>query len=323
MPNSSKKNFWSKLKKPFLCLAPMANVTDAAFRNLIADCGKPDVFWTEFVSVAGLLSKGRDKILTDLKFSKKERPIVAQIFGSNPDQMFEAAKLIKMLSFDGLDINMGCPDKAVEKQGAGAALMKNPELALELIKAAKRGVEGLPVSVKTRIGYQKNDYKDWIKKLISVEPAAITVHLRTKKEMSLVSAHWELAGEIGKLFKNSNTLYIANGDVTSRQQALDLAKKYKLDGVMIGRGIFCNPWLFNKKISSADISAKRKIKTLIKHIELYEKLLGKHKPFDLMKKHFKAYIHGFDGARELRNNLYQTKRSNEALKVLRSIMPNL
>src|SRR3989338_10753194 len=125
-------NFWQKLKRPIFCLAPMANVTDCACREIIAKHGKPDIFWTEFVSADGLAHpKAERKLLIDLKFSKKEKPIVAQIFGAKPENIKFASALCKKLGFDGIDINMGCPDRSVEKQGAGAALIKNPKLARE------------------------------------------------------------------------------------------------------------------------------------------------------------------------------------------------
>src|SRR3990167_10400831 len=203
------KNFWSKLvptghlpkkdKQPFFVLAPMANVTDAAFRRLIAKYGKPDVLYTEFVSADGLCSKGKEKLLVDLLYAKKERPIVAQIFGANPEKIYEASALIKKLGFDGLDINMGCPDRTVEKQGAGAALMKNPKLARQIIPAAKDGAKGLPISIKTRIGYNKNEIDTWIRELLSEDIAALTVHLRTRKEMSNVPAHWELMQNVVRI----------------------------------------------------------------------------------------------------------------------------
>src|SRR3989344_5873938 len=220
-------NFWNKLKKPIFCLAPMADVTDCAFRQIIAKYGQPDVFWTEFVSADGLAHpEARKKLLIDLKYSEAEHPIVAQIFGGKPENIKIASALCKELGFDGIDINMGCPDKSVEKQGAGAAMIKTPKLAREVIRAAKEGAPGLPISIKTRIGYNKNEIDTWIRELLSEDIAALTVHLRTRKEMSNVPAHWELmqnvvrirdemslhrrpAGEAGK------TLIFGNGDVMS------------------------------------------------------------------------------------------------------------
>ena len=238
-----KSGFWKKLKKPIMATAPMSNVTDEAFRQMFVKSGKPDVFWSEFVSVEGLLAnKNNKRILADLWFSKKEHPIVAQIFGSKPDQFEKVAKIICKMGFDGIDINMGCPDKSVEKQGAGAALIKNPNLAKEIIRATKKGAKNIPVSVKTRIGYSKNEIKKWIPILLKEDISTLTVHLRTRNEMSKVKAHWELARDIVNL-KNKyspKTLILCNGDISSLKEANEKIKKYKLDGIMIGRGIFGN-----------------------------------------------------------------------------------
>src|SRR3989344_5827961 len=183
--------FWEHLKKPIFVLAPPANVTDTVFRRHILRYSKPDVFWTEFVSADGLCHpKGREALLRDLWYTEEERPIVAQLFTGHPEKMYEAAKLCAELGFDGLDINMGCPDRKVEKQCAGAALMKNPELARAIIRAAREGAPLLPVSVKTRIGYNKNELDKWLPELLAEKPAAVTIHCRTRKEMSDVPARW-------------------------------------------------------------------------------------------------------------------------------------
>ncbi len=239
--------FWKNLKKPIFAIAPMANVTDAAFRKIFVLCGRPDVFWTEFVSVEGLLSRGKEALLPDLWFDKSEHPIVAQIFGSNPEQFERIGPLIKELGFDGVDINMGCPDKNVEKQGAGAALIKTPELAKEIIRALKRGVDPLPVSVKTRIGYSKNEIETWIPSLLKENLAALIIHLRTRKEMSDVPAHWELARDAVELRDrySPQTLILGNGDVNSLNEARTRIEESGMDGVMIGKGIFGNPWFFS------------------------------------------------------------------------------
>jgi tRNA-dihydrouridine synthase len=202
--------FWQKLPKPFFVLAPMADVTDCAFREIIEKYsrhgevgGGPDVFWTEFVSTDGLCSPGREVLLRDLEFSKKQHPIVAQLFGSNKETMFKASRLCAEKGFDGIDINMGCPDRSIEKQGAGASMIKTPELAKEIIQAAKEG-SNLPVSVKTRIGYNKIEWKEWLTHILEARPDALTIHLRTRKEMSLVPAHWELMPEIVTFIREKN-----------------------------------------------------------------------------------------------------------------------
>lgn len=338
--------FWEKLrakKKPIIVLAPMADVTDAAFRRIIAKYSKyggkftrpsfakqklggPDVMWTEFVSADGLMSPGREHLLIDLMYTKKERPIVAQIFSAHPEKVEGAAKLCAELGFDGIDINMGCPDRSVMKQGAGGALIKNPKLAVEIIKAAQRGVEAvkkkgkdaIPVSVKTRIGYSKNELDAWLPALLSAEPAVVTIHARTVKELSLVPARWEHVKEAVEVRNNlkSKTLIFGNGDVTSLKDAKRLAKETGADGVMIGRGIFGNPWFFDAKRKKQP-EPKEKMRVLLEHVRLFEKLLGKRKNFAIMKKHFKAYVNGFDGAKEIRAQLMETNNAKEFTQAIK------
>lgn len=310
--------FWKKLKKPILALAPMADVTDAAFRRIIAKYGKPDVLWTEFVSADGLCSRGKDKLLPDLWFSESERPIVAQLFTSQPENMERAAKLVQKLGFDGLDINLGCPDRSIEKQSAGAAMIKNPKLAVKVIRSAMRGAPKLPVSIKTRIGYNQEALDEWLPHLLKTKPAAITVHLRTRKEMSKVPAHWELMPKILKLRDkySPTTLILGNGDVKDTNDAREKCLKYGCDGAMLGRAIFGNPWLFAKR--ETELTPAKKIDILSEHLRLYEKLFRGVKKFDLMKKHFKAYISGFDDAKELRGELMLAKNSGEAGKILKN-----
>ena len=316
------------LDRPILALAPMADVTNAAFRQIIAKYGKPDVVFTEFVSCDGLCSKGRKNLLPILKYTEKERPIVAQVFGAKPENFYESAKLIKKLGFDGIDINMGCPDKKVLKQGAGAALINNPQLAREIIRQTKKGSRlfggqagEMPISVKTRIGYDKYDkkeFKKWLTALLEEKPAAITIHARTKKEMSLVPAHWDIITEAVKIRNEfdpspNHTLILGNGDIRNIADAEEKAKTFGADGVMIGRAVFGNPWLFAnvKKI----ISTKEKLSILLEHTKLFEKI-NKGQNFDVMKKHFKSYVSGFPGAKELRIKLMTSKNAKEAEKII-------
>lgn len=317
-------SFWTSLPKPFFALAPMANVTDFAFRSMIAKYGKPDVMWNEFVSADGLNSPGRDKLLVDLKFSNKERPIVAQLFTGHSEAMRKAAKLCSELGFDGLDINMGCPDRAVERQGGGAANIKDPKNALAVLSAAREGFSG-PVSIKTRIGYNKIDMA-WLKLLLEQKLPALTVHLRTRKEMSDVPAHWELMPEIVGLRdeiqkdipNHERTLIIGNGDVESVEDGAQKARKYGCDGVMIGRGIFGTPWLF-EKTGSHDKSPEERLRIMVEHAKLFEKTFcGKKrtKNFAVMKKHFKAYVSGWDGAKELRVKLMETENSRQVADIV-------
>src|SRR5579872_4274639 len=299
-------SFWHTLKKPIMALAPMADVTDPAFRRIIAKYGKPDVMWTEFVSADGLFLGGYDALVKDLMFSEVERPIVAQFFTSKPEMMEKATALAVTLGFDGVDVNMGCPDRSVEKQGSGAALIKNPELAKEIILAAKRGAakgkDSVPVSVKTRIGYNTDELDTWLPTLLSAEPAAVTIHARTRKEMSLVPARWqdikravEIRDRLG-----SRTLILGNGDVKDLRHARELVAETGCDGVMLGRAIFGNPWLFAEKIPTVE----EKLGVCVEHTKLFEELCS-HKSFAVMKKHYKAYVNGFLGAKELRMKLME------------------
>lgn len=358
--------FWASFTKPalrsrgvegpFFALAPMADVTDPAFRQLIAKYsrhgqpnGGPDVFWTEFVSANGLSSEGRKVLARDLEYTEGERPIVAQLFTSTPDNMRKAARLCTELGFDGIDINMGCPDRTIEKQGAGACMMKTPDVAIEIIKACKEGAGDIPVSVKTRVGYNKVEIEEWIPTLLSQNIAALTIHARTRKELSAVPADWSRIKRVVEIRNKMKveTLIIGNGDVTTIEDGLVKAKETGVDGVMIGRGIFGNPWLFDrdrkilqkgktvnpilgrllprswvKKLQGDDrytvseVDTKEKLLVLAEHCELFEEKLGDIKSFAIMKKHFKAYINGFPGAKELRTELMEKGNNAKAVREL-------
>lgn len=355
-------NFWKKLKKPIMCLAPMADVTDAAFRRIIAKYGKPDVIWTEFVSVDGLCSIGREKLLPDLWYTDAERPIVAQIFGCNPENFYKTALLIQELGFDGIDINMGCPMKNIEHQHAGATLMKDPQLAVKIVQETKRGAGKLPVSVKTRLGYNKVMIDEWILPLLAAEPAALTIHARTRKEMSKVPAHWDILGDVVQKIHAQYTtgrnrpIIIGNGDVKDMDDAYDKVKQYGVDGVMLGRAIFGNPWLFlrgGRGISSGPRpesarcgrdtppahrastkvlperdkptqsfvqdsyqNLEEKLRVMLEHTRVFDQLFAGIKNFDIMKKHYKAYVSGFDGAKELRVQLMACKSVQEIVDII-------
>lgn len=315
------RGFWEKLPKPFFALAPMADVTDAAFRRMFAKYGKPDVFWTEFVSADGLfytrekakLPDTENPLMRDLMFSADEHPIVAQLFTANPETMEYAAALARELGFDGIDINMGCPDRSIEKQGAGAALIKNPAQAVFVVNAAKRGAKDLPVSVKTRIGYaRREEIEDWLPKILATDVAALTLHARTRKEMSLVPARWEHVGR-AVVMRNAmglSTKILGNGDVKTIEEGKRRAEETGADGAMIGRGIFGNPWRFRGDLNPDEIPLKAKLAALVEHTNLFAELLP-HKNFAIMKKHYKAYVNGFDGASELRGKLMEAKSAEE------------
>ncbi len=334
--------FWGKINRPFMVLAPMANVTDWAFRQVIIEAGtstglsvnKPDVFYTEFLSCDGIVYD-KERFKKEMYFEENERPIVIQFFGSKPDNFYKCAQLAVELGFDGVDINMGCPDKAVEKQKAGAALMKNPELAKKIIEETIRGAGSLPVSVKTRLGYNNIESDTWVKGLLETDIATLVVHGRTRKEMSKVPAHWDELGKISQMANGSGKIIVGNGDVTSIEDAQKKAKDFGLDGIMVGRGIFANPWFFSGRESG---TPEERVGLLLKHLANFEKLWGQNKNFDTMKRFFKIYINGprfagrmspealataqgfgeasWDGAKELRARLMNCKNSKEAISIL-------
>ena len=314
--------FWGQLKKPFFVLAPLANVTDAVFRAHIIKHRRPDVLWTEFVSADGLCHpKGREALVRDLQFSKAEHPIVVQLFTSHPDKMREAAQFVTELGFDGIDINMGCPDKNVMKQGAGASCMKDPELAQKLIVAAREGslVAGreLPISVKTRLGFNEDNLEEWLPKLLQMKPAVITVHARTKKEMSKVPARWERIKKAVEIARGSGTLIIGNGDVRDMADAREKIAETGADGVMFGRAIFGNPWLFDE---TKQVTVRERIESAVAHTKLFEATWKDTKSFELMKKHYQAYINHFPLAKELRVELMACHSATEVAKITEAFL---
>jgi len=328
-------NFWEKLQpkadpplagnksasasrrdEPFFVLAPMADVTDAAFRQIILQCGKPDILYTEFISCDGLCSRGRERLTKDLIFTENEHPIVAQFFGSKPENFYQCAKLAKKLGFDGVDINMGCPDRKMIRQGAGIGLCKTPELAREIIRATQEGAGNIPVSVKTRLGLYEIDLA-WIQNLLDAKIPALIVHGRTMKEMSKVPAHWDIIGEVAKMAKDTGTLIVGNGDIMSRQEGIERAQQYGIDGIMVGRGIFHNPWFFSTKNKPAsDHNTKDRLDLLLRHTQLFVHLWGDTKSFDLMKKFYKVYVSGWDGAKDLRIQLMNVKNEQQVREII-------
>ena len=313
-------NFWKALPKPLFALAPLEDVTDAAFRRLIAKFGKPDVMFTEFTSADGLVladEKGQKRLRKKLLYSETERPIVAQLFTSIPEHMAKATALVASLGFDGVDINMGCQDRAVERGGCGAALIKTPALAREIIRAAKKA--GLPVSVKTRIGYDGDELDTWLSELLAEEPAAITIHARTRKEMSDVPARWETIERAVAIRDSlgSQTLIIGNGDVKDIADARAKVAETKCDGVMLGRAIFGNPWLFSNSQEFRN-KPEYRLHALVEHLQLFDELLSDATPFATMKKHFKSYVSDWSGAKELRMQLMKISTVDEARRFVLS-----
>jgi tRNA-dihydrouridine synthase len=317
-----KKTVWDKLPKPFTVLAPMEAVTDTVFRRVVIKAGRPDLFFTEFTNAEGWNSKqGNHAVGRRLKFKKIEKPLLAQIWSSSPENVAKMAKDLKKLGFDGIDLNMGCPVKTATKHESGSALIRNPELAGKMIQAAKTG--GLPVSVKTRLGYSKvEEWPEWLGFLLSQDIVALTIHARTKKEMSKVPAHHELFSEIVKLRDqiSPKTLIIGNGDILTREQGLSLANEHCLDGVMIGRGIFQNIYCFRDEPKSG--TKEELIEMLKYHIQLFEEELKAHpeKKFEPLKRFFKIYIRDFDGAGDLRAKLMECKSLEEVKSLLKTQM---
>ncbi len=317
------KSFWQDLasnKKPFFALAPMEGATDSLFRQIIVIAGKPDVFFTEFTNVEGLFSKGSGVVERRLYHTVSEFPLIAQIWGLKPEFFYKAAKLLKEMGFTGIDINMGCPDVSVTKKGTCAALINNKPLAKEIIAAVKEGSSDLPVSVKTRIGFSQITTSEWIGFLLEQNLDALIVHGRTRKEMSKVPAHWD---EIGKAVKirderKLHTVIIGNGDVRSREEGVDKAKKHKVDGVMIGRGVFENAWIFRNNFEETQISYSDRLNLLSMHLELYEKEPIHRLPYHTLKKYFKIYIRSFDEASTLRQALMETENVTSAKEVLKN-----
>lgn len=325
MNNESSKinmGFWADLPEHAVIMAPMADVTDSAFRAIIAKYsrhgetgGGPDVFYTEFVAADGLNHpEARKKLMHNFKYSEHERPIVAQIFSNKPENMESAARLCRELGFDGIDLNMGCPEKNICKQGAGCGMIRTPELAREVIAAAKRGAGDLPVAVKTRVGWSVNEIETWIPTILECDVAAIILHGRTRQVMSKIPANWDWIQRAGEIVHASGKLtkFIGNGDIQSVEQAIEYSKTYGTDGAMIGRAIFGNPWLFD--IEKTEVSVLEKLNVMLEHTQLFIEQLGEHKNFAVMKKHYKAYVAGFDGAKELRIQLMESQNFDEIEK---------
>ena len=339
-------NVWNTLPRPFFVLAPMEAVTDVVFRHVIARAAPPDLYYSEFTNATGWVHAGEKAIRGRLVKTDDEKPIIAQIWGGEPGDMEALARHCKKLGYDGIDINMGCPAKSAVKSG-GAALIRQPDLAIAAIKAAKSA--GLPVSVKTRLGYSRTDeWRDWLTLLLQQDIAALTIHLRSKNEMSKVPAHWELMPDIVKLRDEiaSQTLIVGNGDVRDRTHGLELVERYGCDGIMIGRGVFTDPFAFAKQISDEQLSICDKlaigndqincksqtanllpvahrqllIGLLQYHLDLYDQYSTQTlRPYDTLKRFFKIYIRDFDGASELREKLMHTTSTNEVRTIIDEI----
>lgn len=313
-------NVWKTLPQPFSVLAPMDDVTDLVFREIVCETARPDLFFTEFANCEALCSEGKKFQESRLRLTDRQHPIIAQIWGVDPEHFKTIAQYIQTLGFDGIDINMGCPIRVVVKNGACAGLIRDRKRAHEIILATQEGAGKLPVSVKTRIGLNTIITEDWIGFLLEHNLAAITVHGRTAKEQSKVPNHWD---EIGKAVQLRNriapeTIIVGNGDVKTWKEAVQITKVCGVDGVMIGRGIFNNMWAFEKNDGKMHTKAEL-LDLLKKHVVLFDQTWGNTKKFEILKKFFKIYINGFDGAKEMRAHVMESKTAEEVLRKLQAL----
>jgi tRNA-dihydrouridine synthase len=310
-------NFWAELPKPFFVLAPMEDVTDVVFRHVVKEAGAPDVFFTEFTNSDSYCHPdGIQSVRGRLVFTEDEQPMVAHIWGDNPEFFRQMSIGMAEKGFKGIDINMGCPVPNVADRGKGSGLIRRPEVAAELIEAAKEG--GLPVSVKTRIGFTETaELAGWITHLLQQDIANLSVHLRTRKEMSKVDAHWEMIPQIVELRNRlaPQTTITINGDIPDRQKGLALAEQYGVDGVMIGRGIFKNPYAFEKE--PKEHTSKELLGLLRLQLDLQDQY-AEMVPRSIVGLHrfFKIYVKGFPGASDLRVRLMNTKSTDEVRTIL-------
>lgn len=343
--------FWENLKKPIIGLAPMDGVTDPAFRYMVASTSRPSVTFTEFVNVEGL-ARGAEKMLAGFFYSSKERPVVAQLFGTEIDSFYKAAVMLCYLGFDGIDINMGCPVSKIASKGAGAALIKNPKLAKKIIKSVEKGIKDfangislenagvheniisfikknknkfggkdgvisknsdrkiIPLSVKTRIGYDEICAEEWAKSLISFGVKILTMHGRTLKQLYSGEANWEVLGKVSKICKENDVIFLGNGDTASLDDAKEKIKKYECAGVLIGRATNGNPWFFKGK----EPSLQDRLSAIKKHVKYFEKLA--YLPFQTLKKHLAWYTKGFEGAKEMRMEFMQAQSGEDIYRII-------
>ena len=354
MNQTKNKNIYSKLPKTFFVLAPMDDVTDVVFRQIVAECALPDLFFTEFVNVDGLQSVGRPRLLPKLRLGSSEDRVIAQLWGKNPENYFKtvseivSGKLVveanqinsqsvksvlqesdeqgkALHNFIGVDINMGCPDKTVVKNGCCSALINNRQLAKDIITACQQASKDpFPISVKTRVGFTTVDLS-WIEFLLSLKLNALTIHLRTAKEMSKVPAHWELMEQIVQMRDSISptTKIIGNGDITSYEQGVKYTEKFGLDGIMIGRGIFNDPYVFAKNSQWQNLGKQERIKLYKKQIELFTKTWqNQERRVPTLNKFCKIYIQNFEGAKELREKLMKAITTDNLIEILNQELAN-
>ncbi|PIZ47632.1 dihydrouridine synthase [candidate division WWE3 bacterium CG_4_10_14_0_2_um_filter_41_14] len=315
-------NIWQNLPKPIFALAPMEDVTDTVFRRVIQSCAPPDIMFTEFTSVDGLDSKGADMVSQRLKFTEIEKPLIAQIWGTTTESYYKASQDMVKRGFDGIDINMGCPVPKVIKRGCCSALTNDHPKAQKIIEATREGAGDLPISVKTRIGFKTIETEDWIGFLLEQNLDALIIHGRTTKELSAVPNHWDEIAKAKKLRDTISplTIIIGNGDIKSRGEGLEKIEEHGLDGVMIGRGVLENPWIFEKNSQFEIRDLNNRLSLFKSHISLFDQTWGDKKNFAILKKFIKMYISGFDGAAKLRNQLFECKNIEELSEYLKQLV---
>lgn len=308
---------WTPKDRPLLVLAPLHEVTDAAFRETVASCGEPDVMFTEFTSVDGLYhERGREKLIRRyLQRGQDENKTVMQIWGDDPEKFRAAAALGKELGFAGIDLNTGCPDRTVVKHGKGGALLKDWRRILDLVAATKEGAAGLPVSVKTRLGFDTDIADAWIPALAQSGVSAITLHARTVKELSKVAAKWDRIKDLGPAVRAAGVTFIGNGDVLSREDAIAKVTEAGCDGAMVGRAIFGNFWFFNPDIRTEDVPLAERLRVLADFATRFETRYGDFRSLAVLRKHVKGLVHGFENASELRERLMACDTAEEFRKV--------
>ena len=361
-------SFWNKLPQPILGLAPMDGVTDSVFRQVVADQGKPDVIFTEFTSV-GDICLGRGADLDSLRYSEVERPIIAQLYGKDPELFFQAAQVVGALGFDGLDINMGCPSKNVASSGSGAALIRTPELALKIIESARKGLDAwgngqnlresgirpsviqtihaangrrgipteliprrvIPLSVKTRLGYDRDIIEEWSDCLAQGRPEVISIHGRTLSQMYRGGSNWESIALAASRIRAQGILVLGNGDIASLGDASLRLRHAGVNGVLIGRAALGNPWLFQNLVTFREtfhtgspagitptpISLEDRFQMMVGHAELFELVNGVER-FPRMRKHLGWYCSGFPHAASLRAKMVRTNSSQDVASILSS-----
>ncbi|AGY81036.1 MULTISPECIES: tRNA dihydrouridine synthase [Carnobacterium] len=312
-----KENFWQDLPRPFFILAPMEDVTDVVFRHVVSEAGRPDVFFTEFTNTVSYCHpEGRDSVRGRLTFTEDEQPMVAHIWGDEPEYFRQMSIGMAEEGFKGIDINMGCPVPNVAGKGKGSGLIRRFQVAADLIQAAKAG--GLPVSVKTRLGYANIDeWRDWLTHVFEQDIANLSIHLRTRKEMSKGNAHWEMISEVKKLRDEiaPQTLLTINGDIPDRETGLKLVEEYGVDGIMIGRGVFHNPYAFEKE--PKEHSSKELLELFRLHLDLFDQYtVDEPRSFKPLRRFFKIYVRGIRGASDLRVQLMETETTNGARALL-------